>query len=67
MQWATADPHQIIRQRRRNLVLARMTPDLVYDQMKVAGAATSATGEAPIGLETVLGVRAAATALRAAG
>src|SRR5262249_1044160 len=36
--------------------------DLVYDQTKLPGAATSATGEAPIGLETGLGVRAVATA-----
>src|SRR5437868_3720297 len=35
--------------------------DLVYDQTRVAGAATSATGEAPVGLETGLGVRAVAT------
>jgi glutaconate CoA-transferase subunit A len=32
--------HEIIRQRRRNLTLARMTPDLVYDQMVAAGCAT---------------------------
>src|SRR3954464_1587448 len=31
--------HEIIRQRRRNLTLARMTPDLIYDQMIAAGAA----------------------------
>jgi len=31
--------------------------DLVYEQIKVPGAPTSATGEAPIGLETGLGVR----------
>ena len=31
--------HEIIRQRRRDLVLARMTPDLVYDQMVAAGVA----------------------------
>lgn len=31
--------HEIIRQRRRNLTLARMTPDLVYDQMVAAGCA----------------------------
>ncbi len=35
--------------------------DLVYDQTRVPGAATSTTGEAPIGLETGLGVRAVAT------
>jgi flagellar basal-body rod protein FlgG len=35
--------------------------DLVYDQTKVPGAPTSATGEAPVGLETGLGVRAVAT------
>ena len=31
--------HEIIRQRRRDLVLARMTPDLIYDQMVAAGVA----------------------------
>src|SRR5574342_1158029 len=31
--------HEIIRQRRRNLTLARLTPDLVYDQMIAAGCA----------------------------
>src|SRR4029077_1835294 len=35
--------------------------DLVYDQTKVPGAPTSATAEAPTGLETGLGVRAVAT------
>jgi flagellar basal-body rod protein FlgG len=35
--------------------------DLVYDQTKVPGAPTSATAEAPVGLETGLGVRAVAT------
>jgi len=32
--------HEIIRQKRRNLTLARMTPDLIYDQMVAAGCAT---------------------------
>jgi flagellar basal-body rod protein FlgG len=36
--------------------------DLVYDQSRVPGAPTSTTGEAPIGLETGLGVRAVGTA-----
>jgi glutaconate CoA-transferase subunit A len=31
--------HEIIRQRRRDLTLARMTPDLIYDQMIAAGCA----------------------------
>ena len=31
--------HEIIRQQRRGLTLARMTPDLVYDQMIGAGCA----------------------------
>lgn len=31
--------HEIIRQRRRDLTLIRMTPDLIYDQMVAAGAA----------------------------
>src|SRR5262245_46523572 len=35
--------------------------DLVYDTTKVPGTATSTTGEAPVGLETGLGVRAVAT------
>jgi glutaconate CoA-transferase, subunit A len=32
--------HEIIRQRRRNLTLCRLTPDLIYDQMIAAGCAT---------------------------
>ncbi len=32
--------HEIIRQRRRNLTLIRMTPDLLYDQMIAAGVAS---------------------------
>jgi flagellar basal-body rod protein FlgG len=35
--------------------------DLVYDQARIAGSATATTAEAPVGLETGLGVRAAAT------
>lgn len=31
--------HEVIRQRRRDLVLVRMTPDLIYDQMIGAGCA----------------------------
>jgi glutaconate CoA-transferase subunit A len=31
--------HEIIRQRRRDLTLARLTPDLIYDQMVAAGCA----------------------------
>ncbi len=31
--------HEVIRQRRKNLVLVRMTPDLIYDQMIGAGCA----------------------------
>ena len=31
--------HEIIRQRKRDLTLARMTPDLVYDQMIAGGVA----------------------------
>ena len=31
--------HEIIRQRRRDLTLARLTPDLLYDQMVAAGVA----------------------------
>jgi glutaconate CoA-transferase, subunit A len=31
--------HEIIRQKKRNLVLARATPDLIYDQMVAAGCA----------------------------
>ena len=31
--------HEIIRQRRRDLTLARLTPDLIYDQMIAAGTA----------------------------
>src|ERR1700736_6855997 len=32
--------HEIIRQRRRNLILIRMTPDLIYDQLIGAGCAS---------------------------
>ncbi|HEU4680460.1 MAG TPA: CoA-transferase [Gemmatimonadales bacterium] len=32
--------HEIIRQRRRNLTLCRLTPDLIYDQMIAAGCAS---------------------------
>src|SRR5438270_13432321 len=32
-----AAAHEIIRQRRRNLCLIRMTPDVIYDQMIGAG------------------------------
>jgi glutaconate CoA-transferase subunit A len=32
--------HEIIRQGRKNLTLARLTPDLIYDQMIAAGCAT---------------------------
>ena len=31
--------HEIIRQRKRDLILARMTPDVIYDQMVAAGVA----------------------------
>ena len=36
---AFAAGHEVIRQRRRNLTLIRMTPDLIYDQMIGAGCA----------------------------
>ena len=32
--------HEIIRQERKNLILARATPDLIYDQMVAAGCAS---------------------------
>ena len=35
-----ATGHEIIRQNRKNLVLARATPDLIYEQMIVAGCAS---------------------------
>ena len=35
--------HEIIRQGRRNLTLARLTPDLIYDQMIAAGCARKLT------------------------
>src|SRR3954463_4663200 len=34
-----AAAHEVIRQRRRDLTLVRMTPDLIYDQMIGAGCA----------------------------
>ena len=36
--------HEIIRQRRRDLTLARMTPDVIYDQMVGAGVASKLIG-----------------------
>jgi glutaconate CoA-transferase, subunit A len=39
----TAAGHEIIRQRRRNLHLIRMTPDVVYDQMIGMGCASQLT------------------------
>ncbi|MBA3687235.1 MAG: CoA transferase subunit A [Chloroflexi bacterium] len=35
-----AAAHEVIRQGRRDLILARLTPDLVYDQMVAAGCAS---------------------------
>ena len=35
--------HEIIRQRKRDLTLCRMTPDLIYDQMIAAGVAASSS------------------------
>ena len=32
--------HEIIRQKKRDLILARATPDLIYDQMVAAGCAS---------------------------
>ncbi len=34
--------HEVIRQKRKDLTLIRMTPDLIYDQMIAAGCATQA-------------------------
>ena len=36
---ASPPGHEIIRQRRRDLTLCRLTPDLIYDQMIAAGCA----------------------------
>ena len=36
-----AAAHEIIRQSRCDLTLARLTPDLVYDQLVAAGCATN--------------------------
>src|SRR4029079_6922287 len=36
-----AAAHEVIRQGRTNLTLARLTPDLVYDQLVAAGCATT--------------------------
>jgi len=43
-----AAAHEIIRQRKRDLVLARATPDLIYDAMVAAAAlaSSSSRGEA---------------------
>jgi glutaconate CoA-transferase subunit A len=35
--------HEVIRQRRRELSLVRMTPDLIYDQLIGAGCASKLT------------------------
>ena len=35
--------HEVIRQRRRDLTLIRMTPDLIYDQLIGAGCASKLT------------------------
>ena len=35
-----AAAHEIIRQKRKELTLVRMTPDLIYDQMIAAGVAS---------------------------
>ena len=35
-----AAAHEIIRQRKKNLTLCRLTPDLIYDQMVAAGVAS---------------------------
>jgi len=35
--------HEIIRQGKRNLTLARATPDLIYDQMVAAGCAKNSS------------------------
>src|ERR1700758_4292800 len=37
--------HEIIRQKKKNLTLARLTPDLIYDQMIEAGVAKPPTLE----------------------
>ena len=39
--------HEIIRQKRRNLTLIRMTPDLIYDQMVAAGVASKMVFSCP--------------------
>jgi glutaconate CoA-transferase subunit A len=39
----SAAGHEVIRQRRRNLALVRMTPDIIYDQMIGMGCATRLT------------------------
>src|SRR5262245_43924143 len=45
--------HELIRQRRRDLTLVRMTPDIVFDQMVAAGVARkmifSFTGNSSVG------------------
>src|SRR5574338_7938 len=50
--------HEIIRQGRKNLVLARATPDLIYDQMIAAGCAKkvifSYTGNPGVGSLRIL-------------
>ncbi len=38
--------HEVIRQRRRDLTLIRMTPDLIYDQLAATPASARCTGSA---------------------
>jgi len=40
--------HEVIRQRRRNLPLIRMTPDLIYDQTIGMGCARRLRGRLPV-------------------
>ncbi len=52
--------HEIIRQGRRDLTLARLTPDLIYDQMVAAGVARSSSSRGSA-------TRASAGSARSAG
>ena len=42
--------HEIIRQRRRNLTLIRMTPDVIYDQMHIGVQLSGQPGRWPVAL-----------------
>ena len=51
--------HEIIRQRKRDLTLARLTPDVIYDQMVAGEGADKAVLHAAEAAHAMTGVEAA--------